>query len=223
MKWFFWFFVLVNLAIFLWPYGDSGTDASLQPRAPVNPDSMRLLDAKRPRAFTAAGIQAGVAGGSAAAGQRACYAVGPFATRDAATKAAVALKDLRLVHGFRAEKEKVVEGYRVLVAGLESAAAAEILQTHLNERGFDGHYVIRFRQGSAVALGFFAELANAEKLLQRLTAIGVQGELIVREREGDLVHWIDFQDPATGRPVIAVLQQMEWGIPDVSVWERPCL
>lgn len=228
MKWLFWSLVLFNVGLFLWATGHQSTlrEVGRTPLPPINADKMRLLKAYRaapgrpPSSVTP--IPEPAATGPANAPPRRCFTVGPFSSNESAARAGRLLRELGHVASERKERERVIEGYRVVIGPLGSAQAVEEMQKRLADLGISGYYILRSGLKNTIALGFFAQLDNAEKYIGQLAAKGIQAGMKVHSREGDLLYWFDVDVRDGSEETAGELEQAGWGPTTVFVRKRPC-
>ncbi len=229
MRWLFWSLVLFNVGLFLWATGHQSAlrEAGRTPLPPINADKMQLLKAYRavpgrtPSSVTP--IQEPTATGQAnVPSPRRCFTVGPFSSNESAARAGRLLRELGHVSSERKERERVIEGYRVVIGPLASLQAVEEMQKRLADLGVSGYYTLRSGPKNTIALGFFTQLDNAEKYIGQLAAKGIQAGMKVRSREGNLLYWFDVDVRDSSEETASELEQTDWGPTTVFVRKRPC-
>ncbi len=226
MKWLAALLVVLNVGAFIWGgwYKDAPEQVS-RPRPALHADKMRLLSepgvTRVPRAPTPA-PSAPAPKEEAAATGAVCFAIGPFPTAVAATKAGAQLDRLQLGYAVRAERVPVASAWQVLLPPLAPKAKAEAKRRELTQRGITDHYLIlEGRNKGAISLGVFSTPEAAKKQLEHLNQQGLTAQIdtLYRRRAQ---FWLEGGVPATAAQAWTSVEGLQWEVRDVRVSQGPC-
>ena len=217
--------VLANVGLYMWATWYKDPPPVPAPvRAEIAPQKMRLLSEPGVKLTTRK------AGPPPPAPVRvvdglACFALGPFARKDAAQAAATQLQAWQIDAAERTEQEQLTAAYRVFLPPFPSRQDAERKRRELTRLGFTDHAVIH-EEGldNAVSLGLFAVEANARLRMRQLAAKGVKAvfQALPATRE---LYWLDFggevKDGQLGSVAVGALGSHPWGA-EVHLYPRAC-
>jgi cell division septation protein DedD len=228
MKWVFSSLVVLNVAFFLWVTGHwLPQQAARQAQRPslsgeamgvlaadVGTSSPSEIEEDEPEPSPVPGADADEAGG--------CLAVGPFSEPKAADHAARLLEGMDLAYRRTTARERIVEGYRVLVGPLPSLAAAEAMRKRLSAMGLTDHYIIQSGLENAVALGFFSQQDKAKQFVADLASKGIKAKLKPRVHDVPQAVWLELPSPGPNAQIQQQLKDAQWIEPSAGVRRRPC-
>jgi hypothetical protein len=219
LKWVFGVLVLLNLGLAMWAswYRDTDATAVVLPRAPVNPEGMRLVTdpaarlMERPRDEPPEKELSEVI--------RVCHAVGPFSASNLATDAGAQIRAAGL--DYRLRTVPVTEKrYLVYIGPLPSTKVAVAVQKRLTRLGFKDHAVVH--EGdlrNAVSVGVFEQAANADQMKQRLAKHKIKTATRVLAAARDQ-YWLDV-DAADN--TLSTLGAIKWRSSGIGVVENACI
>lgn len=223
MKWLAALLVVLNVGAFIWGgwYKDVAREVR-QPQAALQADKMRLLSepgvARVPRKSAPAADASKV---ETAAPGAVCFAIGPFPTSVAATKAGAQLDRVQLGYAVRAERTRVPSAWQVLLPPLPKAKAAA-KQKELTRRGITDHYLIlEGRNKGAISLGVFSTPEAAQKQLEHVNeqGLGAHIDTLYRQRAQ---FWLEGIVPPAASAAWTSVQGLQWEVPDVRLSQGPC-
>lgn len=126
---------------------------------------------------------------------RACVTIGPFRVAADADTAALEYRNEGMKTVVRNGKAQVFVGHSVQVANVESRAAGREMVAQLENEGLDGPFIVGNEEiGFSIALGIFADAANAEKVELQARSAGFAVETTPMTRERD-VFFVDIGLP----------------------------
>lgn len=218
--------VLANVGLYMWAtwYKDPAPVAITVARPEIAPRKMRLLSEPGVKLTTRKAAPPPPAPVQTADGL-ACFALGPFARKDALQAALTQLQSWQIDAGERVEHQQLTAAYRVYLPPFPSRREAERKRRELNRMGFTDHAVIH-EEGldNAVSLGLFSVEANARLRLQQLAAKGFSAVLQSLPATRDL-YWLDFggevKDGQLAGVPVATLAAHAWDA-DVHLYPRAC-
>lgn len=225
MKWLAATLLLIVLGMWMWILWyvtpPESAEAPLG-RPEVNAQKMRLTSEPgvrlTPRAVTP-NTTAPAAVVDAAADNRLCARLGPFATAEGADKAGALLSEREFAFERRAEERRSVTGYRVYLPPFASAQAAEAKRRELTRLGFRDHAVIHEPGlNNALSLGLFAVEKNARRHVRDLGARGIKAKMQPLH-QSRTVYWLELRaEPQALEP----LKSVDWGTTEVSLIAESC-
>ncbi len=225
MRFVFALLVLANVGLYMWAtwYKDPLPIAT-PVRPEIAPQKMRLLSEPGVKLTTRKAGPPPPAPVQVVDGHS-CFAVGPFARKDAAQAAVSQLQSWQIAAVLRSEQEQLTAAYRVYLPPFPSRQDAERKRRELTRLGFTDHAVIH-EEGldNAISLGLFAVEANARLRMRQLQVKGVTALVETLPATRDL-YWLDFggavKDGQLGGVAVTALSAHPWGT-DVHLYPRAC-
>lgn len=220
--------VLANVGLYMWATWYKEPPPTATPAAPVRPEiapeKMRLLSEPGVKLTTRKAAPPPPAPVPTADGA-ACFALGPFARKDALQAALTQLQTWEITAAERVQREELSVAYRVYLPPFPSRQDAERKRRELTQLGFTDHAVIH-EEGldNAVSLGLFSVEANARLRMQQLAAKGVTAVFQALPSTRDL-YWLDFggeiKEGQLAGVAVSALSTHSWGA-DVHLYPRAC-
>jgi len=217
--------VLANVGLYMWATWYKDPPPAATPiRSEIAPEKMRLLSEPGVKLTTRKAAPPPPAPVPTADGV-ACFALGPFARKDALQAALTQLQTWEIAAAERVQREELSIAYRVYLPPFPSRQDAERKRRELTQLGFTDHAVIH-EEGldNAISLGLFSVEANARLRLQQLAAKGVTAVFQALPSTRDL-YWLDFggevKDGQLAGVAVSALSAYTWGA-DVHLYPRAC-
>lgn len=238
MRTIFFFFLVLNVIIFVWPSGSSNGSNKVSTAIPAGVKKLVLVsEAEAEKLNKNSEVKSGQASGQKAVrtassesstqkkrGTKAavCYSLGPFEAESQVKSISAKLRDLGASTNDRVEKSHDPIGFWLYLPPYKSWNDARRKVMELEQQGMSDVFIMgRGRMKNAVSLGLFKEQKAADSRLAELKKQGVEAQSETQYSD-DERYWIDV-DVEAGKPhVVSAIEAIAKGLTILDLLPRKC-
>lgn len=239
------FFIVINIAFFVWQADLTGGQRSQGTKAltaiPGNVAQLVLLDeigtstldsdnktdtpktgTRESLPQTTEAVIASLPVQKHTAKDYACYALGPFRDVALSTPVILKLRDLGAITNPRREEEKVTTGYWVYLPPVESWKEAREQVMALENKGMKDIFIMgRGSMKNAISVGLFTSEKAANNRVARLKKLGVEPK-VQQQYSSTPKYWIDIDIDADQDETISAIEAIARGLSQQDLKSRKC-
>jgi len=213
---------LLNLGVAVWWIAHDPLPGKVAPPVPPGAARLQLVQEAAPdatplaaTATAADAVATPVAADVTAAPAPQCFSFGPFASKDAGSKAAAKLRpQVQKLSEREQGAPSAVRGWRVYLPPLPSLEQAQTIAQRIGAAGFSDFLVVREgAEANSIALGRYSSEDSAKKRADALNAAGfaAQAEAVGEASKATGTVWLDVVadaafDPRSAQAAIAAAQ-----------------